>query len=567
MRSPTTLLLAAVLLLGALFGLFVMWRTPTGGIVSTAGMPAVLGGRPQGHVYTGFIEEPGDVNPFTTHDAVARSLVLAYTHDTLLDRDPATAELRPSLAESWQVSDDGLQVTFVLRAGVTFSDGSPVADEDVMFGWELRRAGHLAFGACESCFGAVADAALLDGRRLQVTLRQRHYAGVDVVGEGWIVARRQFFVDRVAARLADGEQMPAVDSARFAELLKGIKEECGPGTGPYALHNEPGGAGAWRPSQDLLLVRNEGSWRRRVFPGTWNFAGMRLLFRDDAGGTAALLRGELDWFSRPTLAGLCAAHPQLERDYHRYRYDFFRLGFVRIVWNCKQPGLDDPRVRRALDMLIDRGEVVKVFDGAAKPATAHARPGSAGYPQLPATSCDPSAARRLLREAGYDPAAGRTLRLRVVALGNNEQVRRISELFAAACKQAGVELVLRPRDNAGFVAEKNRDEWGGALLMHYLDMAADPYRFLHTKGADNDGHFSDAEVDRLLEEAQVELDPARRAELWRRAHTRVHELQPAALIVHPMATVLFSRHIQGVEPGPLGLRPERGWVEPEFQRR
>src|SRR5690606_26512581 len=118
--------------------------------------------KPQGHVYAGAAGEPSDVNPFTTYDPLGRRLVLAYTHDSLLDLDPATGALRPALAESFEVSADGTTCTFTLRDSVVFSDGSPMTMADAMFGWELAKAGHLSLGFVGQGFERVASVESMD---------------------------------------------------------------------------------------------------------------------------------------------------------------------------------------------------------------------------------------------------------------------------------------------------------------------------------------------------------------------------------------------------------------------
>ena len=564
------LLLIALLVVGGIgLALAVMWRSSAGsGLESIDDPPAYLGGVPQGHVYTGVAEEPSDVNPFTTSDHVARRLVLAYTHEALLDREQADGSLRPALAESYEVSADGTTCTFTLREGVVFSDGSPLTMADVMFGWELAQAGHLPLGFVGAAFGRVADVDVLDERRLRVHFRERHFAAVANVGENWLVANRRFFVDRVRQRLSSGEAEPDVASERFAELMRLVNDECGPGTGPYALFNEPGGRSHWRRRQDLLLVRNELSWCRKLRPGTWNFAGVRtVFFRDSAGANTALLRGELDWYSSALLDELLASQPDLAQRYRRLVYDYVRLGVIRIVWNCRHLPLQNPIVRRALGMLVDRDAVVKVFGGAAKPAAAHAKLGSQSYPDVAALPFDPPAARRLLRSAGFDPTAGKPLRLSLLAPNGNEAIRRTAELFAHAARQAGVELDLRQREWSAFVAEKTAEQWDGLLVLQYFNPVPDPHRFLHSEGMANDGAWRDQRADELAASAQVELDAQQRAKSWRELHQIAHDSQPAALIVHPMATILLNADIQGVKPGPIGLWPERAWVAPEKQRR
>jgi dipeptide transport system substrate-binding protein len=529
--------------------------------------PRYLGGVPQGHVYTGFADEPNDVNPYTSNGPVSKRLVIAYTHDSLLDIDPVSGALRPALAESHEVAADGGSCVFTLREGVRFADGSALAMEDVLFGYELYQAKHLTMGFVADAYARVERVEVVDPRRLRVHFRGVHYAATRIVGEAWSVGQKRFFVERVRTMLEPGEAMAEIGSARFASLLHRIDHECGPGTGPYELRNPPGGSGAWRRRQDLLLVRNEHCWRRQVAPGTWNFAGVRQLWRDGAGGQNALLLGEIDWYLGGNGEALQAQYPNLERDYQRLVYDYDSLGVFRCVWNCERPPFDDLRVRKAVGMLFDRTEIARILGSGAKPAVAHAKPGRPEYPDLLPLPFDPAAARRLLREAGFDPAAGKPLHMVLIAMEGSEAHRRMVESFTAAAETAGIELEIRGREMAGFVAEKKKREWHGLLVQQTFRPWGDPYDFLHGDGRDNEGRWRHPEADRLASAARAELDASKRAQLWRQLHTLVHEQQPVALLAHPMASILLAKRVRALEPGPAGLIPERAWVAPADQRR
>lgn len=565
MRLLPILLLVLLAVFGVGLGLTVMWNSTAGTGTSGSSMPEFLGGKPQGHVYAGAVQgEPSDVNPFTTYDQLGQRLVLAYTHDSLLDRDPATAELRPALASEYEVSADGSSCTFTLREGVLFSDGAAMTMADVLFGWELAKAGHLPLGFVGQAFQRVAKVDSLDNRRFRVHFKDRQFSSLAAVGLGWVVAKKDYFLARVQASLEAGESMPAVDSKPFATLLDQINEQCGPGTGPYSLQNEPGGESHWRRRQEMLLTRNEHCWRRSERPGTWNFEGMRLLFRDPQN---ALLRGEVDWFFGGPLDQLLAQHDNVAASYEKHVYDYPELGCYRILWNCNKPPFDDARVRRAMSMLVNRGEVEKVFGGSARPATAHAKLGSRAYPDSKPWSFDPKAARKLLREAGFDPEAGKPLRMVLLTYAGSEPARRIVELFAGAAKTAGVEVETRIKDSAGVVADKKLDNWHGLLQLQYFESWGDPHRFLHSEGLENDGKWSHPDADRLADQARLEFDPERRQDLWRELHELAHQEQPATLIVHPLAAMLFNKHVEDCSPGPLGMKPNDAWVAPQHQRK
>lgn len=577
MRTLPTLLLVLGAAAGVGLGLSVMWGAGSSHTASSQttspptadpakGGAVARDGVPQGHFYTGAAAEPDDVNPLTAHNQEARRLVHFYTHEGLLDVDPATGELRPMLAERFEVDTAANACTFTLRAGVRFADGSPMTLDDALFPWQLAHAGHLPMGALGDVFARVRDVEPLDDRRFRVHFRDQHYASLRVVGEGWWVVSKPFFVARVAARCAP-EPAPAVDTAQFAVLLDQVDRECGPGTGPYMLENDPNGVQRWRSRQDLRLVVNPHSWRRAANPGTWNFAGFHLLWRDQASALHALLRGEVDWFTTFNAEELVAAQPQLTSSYDLLRYDYEALGVYRVLWNCTRPGLGDARVRRALGMLFDGDGLLAQFPGAGRRAVAYCKPDSPACPrELVPLPFDPNQARALLREAGFDAEAGRPLRLRVAALEGTDVLRRCSDLFADAANKAGVELELLRRDWTGYMQEKKSGNWDGLLSLQSFRAWGDPYDLLHSEGLDNDGKWANADADRLASAARVEHDPEKRAALWRELHTIAYQEQPATLVLHPLVSVLLDKRIERESLGRNGLVLERAFVAPSRQR-
>lgn len=505
------------------------------------------------HVYTGCAESPDDVNPLTAAGAVARRLVLARTHDGLLAADPATGDLVPAAAERFDVAADGSACTFTLRQGLRFADGSEVTLDDVLLPWELAQAGHLALGFVGEAMARIATVDRVGERAVRVTFRDRHFAAVRIVGEAWLVVSRRFFVQRVAERAAP-EPPPAVGSAAFAALLAQIRSECGPGTGPYRLDNAPAGQQDWRPRQDLLLRRNEHSWQRRTDPQAWTFGGIRILFRDQAAATNELFAGALDWFSSQSLPALLRARPGLTADYRLLSYDYDALGVYRVAWNVRRGALADVRVRRALARLFDVAALREGNEGLGAVAVAHCKPSAPECPKdLTPPRFDPEAARAELRAAGFDPAAGTPLRLVLLAPVGTEVLQRIVDLFADACRQAGVELDLRQREFAAYVQEQQAGAWDGLLALQSFRSWGDPWDLLHSTGTENFGGYRNAEVDRLADAARVEPDAEARAQQWQELHRLVFADQPAALLVHPLASILLHRRIEGAVVGRRGL--------------
>ncbi len=579
MRRP---ILVPLCLVAACLGMLAMaanWRAaalpssapPSAPPVAAAGggglvLPASV---PQGHVYTGIADEPDDVGPFTAAGSTARRYVLGFTHEALLDSEPRTGALRGALAESWGSEPDLPGARFRLRAGARFADGSEVTMADVLFGWELARAGHLHFGFAGEAFTRVAQAEAVDAHTLRVTFRAQDPGALRAVAESWMVASRRSVVGAVAelARRL-GEPEPAVDSAAFAALLHKLPKFAGPGSGPYALPSEGLEPRTWRPGQELRLERNEHHWRRFAEPGCWNFAAIRLLFRDRAAAPAELFAHRVDWYVEPDCERLLQQRPELAEHYRPFVYDHPVQGVLSLVWNCTRPPFDRVEVRTALGHLFDRAAIVQVYRGKAVPAVALAKPTAADYPsELQPLPFDPAKARAALRAAGFDPAAQTALRLHLLVSIGDPQTHQVLALFGDACRAAGVDVTLREVEFPAFVAQKAAGEWDGFLALRGLRPWGDPFDFVHSQGADNDGQWRDPAADRLAEAVRAAVDPTARERALRQLHELVHRNQPLALLVHPQVAILFEKHIEGAVPGPRGLWPERFWMPEAFQRR
>lgn len=527
-------------------------------------MPAVLGGMPQGHVYTGILEEPESLNPFTTRSAVARRYLLGFTHDTLVDLDPATGMPRGALAEHFEVAPGADAVVFTLRDGVRFCDGAPLRLEDVRFTWEVAQSPGVVLGSIGDGLRLLREVEFEAGPPLRVRakLDRPHFAAAQAVGESWLVVQRRWVLDRIAAAAArSGEPVPTPAEPRFGELLETLRDDPGPGTGPYRF-------AVWRKGQDVLLQRNELCWRRSVAAGTWNLGGIRILFTtSEAAQFGALAAQQVDFFQAQDLDGILARRPELAAHYRKVVYDPAGLVTFVVQWNLRRPLLQDARVRRALGMLFDRRAIVdQLLQGNGRPAVCFAKPGSAEFPaELEPLPFDPPEARRLLRDSGAaDREDGIVVRLLVPA--GMALFRRIGDLAVDAGRGVGVEVRVQELEFKTLLARRDGDDWDGALVNVSFRSWIDPYDLFHSSGGGNVVALRDQVVDELLEQARASSEPQRRAAVLQQVHRRLHELQPMALLVHPRAALLLNVHLENAEPGPLGLWPERFCVQPEWQR-
>lgn len=528
---------------------------------------------PQGHVYAGISDTPESINPFTTSGSAARRYVLGFTHETLIDSDPDTLELRPVLAQSFHEAAGGTEITMVLRPGVRFSDGKPCTPRDVMFTWEVCKAQPALLGSMADGMSLLRDVQLLPGEppTLHLVLKQPHFAGLRAIGESWIVVERAFFEGRIAELAkAAGQAVPESPSdPAFGTWLAAIRDDSGPGTGPYMLAPDSEGQSRWHRGSDLRLVRNPLSWRKAMYPDRWNFAGVHLVFPSDPTQPwLQFLAREFDWFPDSDLTKATADDPALAEDFRRVVYDNPLYGPVLMHWNLRR--LPDPKVRRALGMLFDRDTIASgYYRGAAVPAATFFRPGDGCCPpDLQPLPFDMATARQMLRDAGHDAEGGHPLKLHLILPSGpgTEALRQICSTFADDAKKSGIEVEVQALELAAIAQLRQAGDWDGYLLRRDFRTYVDPFEDFHSDGGSNVMGLRDTQADDLLVRARGELDERRRQALFQAWCRRIDELQPVSFLVFQRSALLINSHLQNAVPGKLGLAAEKMWVPKQFQR-
>jgi len=562
MRAIAWLGLAAV---GGALALWVLERERP----SVLDLPPLDASRPlpQGGFWTGAATEPPDLNPFTTSDAVAR-LVLRYTHDTLLERDPDTGSVAPAVAEAIELEAGGEALTVRLRPDVRFADGAPLTVDDLEFTFRVAKAPRMKLGSLAEAFDLVQAFERTGPNSFRLPIAVRHFKVLAAVGTSYPVLQARYWREAVAAAAAAaGTPLPAEGSDAFAALVGRVRLP-GPGTGAYALaRDRTTGDVAWRRGRELVLVQNPTSWRRAAQPRRYNLMGIRLRFLPDAAARLAELRaGRLDWYADDDAEAVLAADPSLRERMQLLEYRSPRLGHHMVVWNTQRAPFTDVRVRRALSMLFDRRAIVEeLLHGHGTAAAAWFRPGEPEYPpDLAPVPFDLVAARAELQECGI--VGDREPKSISILVANQLPLhRRILDLAQPAFVAAGLRLLPEVRDWSEVVSRYESRDFDAVLMSWSHEPWIDPWVNFHSSQADPPGkNYSgvrDDEVDRLLEQARTELDGSARAALYRRLGHRLRELEPVSLLVHPRHTLLIDRRFRGAEPGPLGVVADGMWVQ------
>jgi peptide/nickel transport system substrate-binding protein len=235
------------------------------------------------------------------------------------------------------------------------------------------------------------------------------------------------------------------------------------------------------------------------------------------------------------------------------------LGYQGIQYNvnngprAETPFGRNPRVREAFELAIDRAAINQVVYGGAYVPTAQAVPPSNPF-HIREFQPEPrniARARQLLQQAGV------ALPVRVeMTVPNNQDLRQVGEVIQAMVREAGFDLRINAMEFASALQASQRGEFETFLLgwSGRVDPDGNIWAFVHSRGGQNDGRYSNPEVDRLLDAARTELDPERRralyAQMWEIA---LRQDRHRMYLWHRKNIFIHTARLSGYVPVPDGM--------------
>jgi oligopeptide transport system substrate-binding protein len=450
--------------------------------------------------------------------------------------DPKTARPIPGLAQSWDISPDGCIYTFHLRTNLVWSTGGPITADDVVYSWLRAASPATASDYAEEFFYLKNGEAFVTGR-----IKDPALVGIRAMDKRTVRVELNhptaFFLDLCALPVMS--VVPRQTIAKFGD--RWLMARPLPSCGPFEL-------AYWRPNDKVRLKKNS------LY---WDAANTQSQIIDilpvGSPDTALNLyeRGQADLVLDRTLVPGELLDVLLKRpDFHSFDY----LGTYFIRFNVRKKPFDDPRVRRALALAIDKERIVKKITRAGeKPAATLVPPGTANYTPPPGLGYDPALARKLLAEAGYPEGRGfpRFEYMFNAASGGGD---KIHEAIA-------IELQQMWRDNLGIQMDLRQVEWK-VLLSSYshldYEMArsswigdyADANTFLDCFISDNGNNrtgWKNAQYDALINAANAQPDMKRRGQIFQQAETLlVRDEMPVIPIFYYIGLNYFDTNkIQG----------------------
>lgn len=490
-----------------LAGCAVPAAAPTGGAQESAA-PAAAG--PQGTLTIGLTTDIAAVEgPYSPERQAANASATLY--DTLVFPE-ADGTYSPALAESWEVSDDGLAYTFNLRQDVTFHNGEPFTADSVVYSWQTYSKPEVTYA---NEWNFVQNVEKVDDYTVKLTTEKPNALLISRVS-GWTM----------------------IPPKAHAEMGLEAFAQSPIGTGPFVFKE-------WIKGDHLTVVANPNYWRKG-YPKV-----AEIVFRfmpESATRVAAIQAGEID--IAPRLTADEADTISSDEALTVVNYPVDRVYYV--AFNNITTGLDTPildlKVRQAIAHAIDVPTIIdSIFSGAASPAIGLVTVNNLGYLAADPVAYDVEQAKTLLTEAGYPDGFDIGMACPEAAYPNINEVCQAIQGYLA---DVGITVDLELQEaNAYWESEANK-ELPPLFVDSWSNTGSESYsRIEGAVGKEQSyANWSDEKFHSLLDQILSTPDVDARAALYGEVQTYMRDTAPFAFLYSPQAFEGVNKRVQNYQP-------------------
>lgn len=509
--------------------------------VATGSLSPVIGqvgvANAQGTLIWGMPAETDALDPHATGGwstyQVTYQIFEGLVKEDLTKADVSTPPLVPGLATSWDISEDGTTYTFHLREGVKFHDGTPFDAAAVKFNfdrfWNEKSSDFYpkakAFVVAYTKW--IKDVEVVDPMTVKVTLTAPNYE--------WLRQGLQSYGQPLMISPASVKEY-----GNEGVALHPI------GTGPFRFVERDQGV-------KTVLERNDDYWGTKA---KLDKVIIRPL-QDPATRINALESGEIQMMTTPPWD-----------DIDRLVQEGFVLStnenvpYINFIHlNLHNPALQDIRVRKAINMAVDREGIAKeIYRNTGKAEYGMLSPGTYAYdPGFTSYSYDPDGAAKLLGEAGYGPDKPLKLVFDIPQYGTGEIVET---WIQRDLKKIGIDLDLHKYEWVTYLGRwaggmsddigMNEIGWGMSTPA-WIDIVARCDTV--APGGQNSGYYCNPEVDKLLDQAIVTKDEAAAKALYQQANRLIMDDAAFVPLVDDLQPVLLAPSVKGF------VNPPEDWFD------
>ena len=451
----------------------------------------------QGDITVAMQLEPPHLDPTSAAAGAIDSVLYSNVFEGLT-RFMGDGSIVPGLAESWEISDDGLVYTFKLHDGVKFHDGTMMDAEDVKFSLDRARAED-SVNAQKALFAGIADVEVVDPLTVKVTLGEPN--GNFLFNMAW------------------GDTVIVAP-----ESIEGIKQTP-VGTGAFKFAE-------WVQGDRIVLEKNADYWGT---PAILDKATFKFI-SDPSAAFAAVMAEDVDVFTGfPAPENL----PQFEADPRFQVLVGSTEGETILAINNKQPPFDNVKVREAVAHAIDRQAIIDgAMFGYGTPIGTHFAPHNPAYVDLTGLSAhDPELSRKLLAEAGLADGFETTLHLPPPSYA-----RRGGEIVAAQLAEVGIKAEIINVEWAQWLETVFRGKnFGLTIVSHTEPMDIGIYA-----RPDYYFQYDNPDFQALMKTLNETTDPDKRTELLQKAQRIIAEDYVNGYLFQLAALTVAKAGVQGL---------------------
>lgn len=465
------------------------------------------GGTAGGYKNTLTWAQGADVTSLDPHQGKETPAVQVNTQifDTLVTVDPETNEVVPQIAESWEQTDDQTYV-FKIREGIKFHDGSDLTAEDVKF--SLDRARNSA--AVSYIVNFIEEVTVDDDHTVTVkttapyapTLRNLAIPFAAIVPKAVVEADENAFI-----------QNPV-------------------GSGPYKFVE-------WNHGDHVTLKAFDDYYAGK--PETENL--IMKVIPETSQRTIALETGEVD------LAYDLAVNdiPKVNSDDKLTVYEIPSLTCWYVSMNMNKKPFDNPKVREAMSMAIDRQTIIDTINaGSGQTADAIIAPAVFGYYSTGVKEYNPTKAKELLAEAGYPNGFSTTL-----WVNDNQSRIEMCQAMQAMLLEVGVQCNLEVLEFGSFISRTTAGDHDLAYFGWTTSSGDADYSYYSLEhstqqgAAGNRSFLADPDVDKLIEEARSNTNEEERKELYKELAIKLDEINNNIPVYYNSINVGANKKVEG----------------------
>ncbi len=545
----------------------------------------------------------GNLNNVINNDATVSSIWSLVLDPLAARNNNDLTVFEPVMAESWEVSPDGLEYTIHLRKNAMWQPyvdpvtkeevpAKPVTSRDFLFYWNTIQNPLIPCEAIRNYYEYLDGIEVIDDYTFKVKWKEPYSLG-ETFTLGLSPLPEHYY-----------RPDPTWDDKRFAEeFISSPRNQLVIGAGPYKLVS-------WDKNSEMTLEADENYYgpkpyiktrRLRLIPDPtisflefkrdqldiyglsptqWHEESPEPEFQLVTPDIKTAVEDSLEW-DRKKKAG------ELPENYKFEKYQYNGSSWAYIGYNMKRPLFADPKVRTALTHLVDRQRILdEVFLGLGEIITGPFVPRSPYYNHdIEPIPFDIEAAQKLLAEAGWEDTDGdgildkdydgsgvrKPFTFTFIIPSSSTLIRKWASIIEQDMLKAKIKPVIKPIEWSVYTQSLDERDFDVCSLLWTGGIEGDPYQIWHGSGANRQGSsnyvgYDSEEANQLIEEGRRTIDKEKRYEIYKKLHEVINRDQPYTFLIAPTATVAKNKrfhHALVYEGG--GMDPLLEWIPRDLQ--